>query len=104
MSKSIREVNVRMLDGSTITYNGETLNLDAKNGVLNFRVLMQNPYAPTTDKFEKKPFYEGCTMRMVTYEQDTVTEALVFCDHKDNPDTCEGNCRKDICPRLKESP
>jgi len=25
---------------------------------------------------------------------------LTFCNHKDNPEDTEGNCRRDICPLL----
>ena len=42
-----------------------------------------------------------CNKRSVQYEKSTTIVSLVFCNHKDNPDPCEGNCRKEICPIVK---
>jgi len=27
--------------------------------------------------------------------------SISFCNHPKNPDECEGNCRKELCPLLK---
>lgn len=36
------------------------------------------------------------------YEEDRSSPELVFCNHKDNPDDCEGNCNERQCPLGKK--
>ena len=50
---------------------------------------------------EDKPFGYYCNKRSVQYEKCTTIVSLLFCNHKDNPEPYEGNCRKEICPIVK---
>lgn len=36
------------------------------------------------------------------YEEDKSEPVLVYCNHKNNPMDCEGNCNKKDCPLKKE--
>lgn len=38
------------------------------------------------------------------YEEDKSSPVLVICNHKGNPDDCEGNCNERRCPLIKKTP
>jgi len=54
-------------------------------------------------------FGKGCEYQCNQWEHGSYTDSnyqeyepvLIFCDHVDNPEDTEGNCRKKICPQQK---
>ena len=52
-----------------------------------------------SDWFGKNCKYQCCVFeKYLDGVEDTSMYELVFCNHIDNPDDCEGNCRKEWCP------
>ena len=56
-------------------------------------------------------FGKGCKHQTCQWEDDErtggpdyeeCTPVLIFCDHDDNPENTEGNCRTSICPKRPE--
>lgn len=52
-------------------------------------------------------FGKNCSKQICQFEkdcdgvEDKSYPVLVFCNHEDNPDNCEGNCNEKNCPIYK---
>lgn len=57
---------------------------------------------------EEKWFGQKCKNQICQFEtdgdgiEDKSEPVLIYCNHEDNEDGCEGNCRLSICPIRKK--